>query len=137
VLKWQNTRTGNVLIRKKVFDDRGSRFDRKYLTGEDRDFFRRMIGKGHVFIWCDEAPVHETIPPGRWKKSFMVKSALLRGKFAARHTDSGGSDIHKTVLAVFPHRLPPSYRSSGTACFHEIPGENLRPPRENTGVLRL
>lgn len=101
VLNWQNTRTGNVLIRKKVFDDRDSRFDGKFLTGEDRDFFRRMIGKGHVFIWCNEAPVHENIPPGRWEKSFMLKRALFRGKVAARHPGSGGGDTLKSVLAVF------------------------------------
>lgn len=101
VLKWQNTRTGNALIRRKVFDDKGSRFDRKFLTGEDRDFFRRMIGEGYVFIWCNEAPVYENIPPLRWQKSFMMKRALFRGKIAARYPDSGGRDILKSVLAVF------------------------------------
>lgn len=100
VLTWQNTRTGNVLIRRKVFDEKGSRFDRKFLTGEDRDFFRRMIGEGYVFIWCDEAPVYENIPPLRWEKSFMLKRALFRGKIAVNHPGSGVADLLKSILAV-------------------------------------
>jgi glycosyltransferase involved in cell wall biosynthesis len=100
VLKWQNTRTGNVLIRRNVFDDKGSRFDRKFLTGEDRDFFRRMIGEGYVFIWCNDAPVYENIPPLRWEKSFMLKRALFRGKIAVNHPGSGGADLLKSILAV-------------------------------------
>jgi glycosyltransferase involved in cell wall biosynthesis len=100
VLKWQNTRTGNVLIRKKVFDDKRNRFDRKFLTGEDRDFFRRMIGEGHVFFWCNEAPVYENIPPLRWQKSFMLKRALFRGKIALNYPGSGVTDLLKSILAV-------------------------------------
>lgn len=100
VLKWQNTRTGNVLIRKKVFDDKRNRFDRKFLTGEDRDFFRRMIGEGHVFIWCNEAPVYENISPLRWQKSFMLKRALFRGKIAVNYPGSGVTDLLKSILAV-------------------------------------
>ena len=39
-----------------------------------------MIRKGHVFVWCAEAPVYESIPPERFKRSFMLKRALVRGK---------------------------------------------------------
>ena len=38
------------------------------------------IEQGHYFVWCNEAPVYETVPPERWKKSVILKRALLRGK---------------------------------------------------------
>jgi len=38
-----------------------------------------MAQKGHSFVWCNEAVVHEFVPPNRWKRSFFLKRALLRG----------------------------------------------------------
>lgn len=100
VLSWKNTRTGNVLIRGDIFDDPENRFDENFLTSEDREFFKRMIEKGYVFIWCNEAPVNEIVPPGRWKISFMIKRALFRGKISLRYPDSGPADILKSAIAV-------------------------------------
>jgi glycosyltransferase involved in cell wall biosynthesis len=81
VLHWTNTRTGNVLLKKDIFNGNGNMFDPEFgMGGEDRDFFRRMIAKGFRFVWCAEAPVYEAVTPERCKRSFMLKRALLRGK---------------------------------------------------------
>jgi GT2 family glycosyltransferase len=81
VLCWTQTRSGNVLIRKDVFSTEGSMFRPEFGSGgEDRDLFRRLIEKGHKFIWCAEAPVYEVVLPERWTRSFMIRRALLRGK---------------------------------------------------------
>ncbi|MCK4798858.1 MAG: glycosyltransferase, partial [Spirochaetes bacterium] len=52
-----NTRTGNVLLKKDIFDDESNYFDLSFgnLGGEDVDFFNRLKNKNYKFVWCDEA----------------------------------------------------------------------------------
>ena len=81
ILNWTNTRTGNVLLRKDIFNEDDNLFRPEFgRGGEDRDFFRRMIEKDFKFAWCNEAPVYEIVPPERCKRLFMLKRSLLRGK---------------------------------------------------------
>jgi succinoglycan biosynthesis protein ExoM len=101
VLCWENTRTGNVLFRKHLFDVRGNQFDSRFgRGGEDRDFFRRIIEKGHRFVWCAGAPVYEVINPERYKRTFLLKRALLRGKVSLNHPSVGSKEIYKSLAAV-------------------------------------
>jgi glycosyltransferase involved in cell wall biosynthesis len=93
-------RTGNVLLKKQVFDYPDPPFRPEFITGEDQDFFRRMIEKGHLFIWCDEAVAYEVIPPVRWNRRFMLKRALLRGDIALLHPTCGMREIVKSFIAV-------------------------------------
>jgi glycosyltransferase involved in cell wall biosynthesis len=80
VLPWTSTRTGNVLLRRDIFDCTDNMFRPEFGSGgEDRDFFRRMINQGFRFVWSAEAPVFEAVPPERYKRSFMLRRALLRG----------------------------------------------------------
>jgi succinoglycan biosynthesis protein ExoM len=81
ILDWSNTRTGNVLLRREMFDGQNNMFNPEFGTGgEDREFFRRMISRRLRFVWCAEAPVFEAVPPERCKRSFMLRRALLRGR---------------------------------------------------------
>jgi glycosyltransferase involved in cell wall biosynthesis len=101
ILNWNNTRTGNVLLKGEIFSEPGARFRREFGSGgEDRDFFRRMIEKGHTFVWCDEAPVYEIIPPERWNESVLIKRALLRGKVAFGSSHSKPMSVLKSILAT-------------------------------------
>ena len=68
--------------------------------GEDMEFFSRMIEHGRVFIWCNEAIVYETVPPARWRRSYMLKRALLRGKNVLKHSREGFRSIAISVAAV-------------------------------------
>src|SRR5262249_13059456 len=79
VIDWRKGRTGNVLLKKRIFAADAQPFKPEFRQGEDQDFFRRMIDNGHVFIWCNEAVAYEVVPPIRWKRTFMLKRALLRG----------------------------------------------------------
>jgi succinoglycan biosynthesis protein ExoM len=109
VLEWKNTRTGNVLFRKDLFEK-----DREWFLpsfgsgGEDRDFFRRKIGRGHIFVWCQEAPVRETVLPDRWRINVMIKRALLRGKMAYTSAASKPKSVlfSAVVVAVYTIWLP-------------------------------
>ena len=101
VLEWQNTRTGNVLIKRAVFEEDNIWFGPEYGSGgEDRDFFRRKIELGHVFVWCSEAPVYETVPPERWKIKVLIKRALLRGKMALNSSGSRPKNILVSAAAI-------------------------------------
>jgi len=81
VLDWENSRTGNVMFRKEVFNNGNNLFRREFGSGgEDRDFFKRMITQGFQFVWCAEAPVYEEVTAVRCTRSFMLRRALLRGQ---------------------------------------------------------
>ena len=100
VITWRQGRTGNVLFRASVFDGESKPFNPIFVTGEDQDFFRRMIEKRHVFTWCQEAVAFEVVPPVRWRRRFMLRRALLRGKAAVNHPATGPRQIAESLVAV-------------------------------------
>ena len=80
LLHWRQTRTGNVLIKKEVFDKHRLCFDEKFKTGgSDQDFFRQAMSGGCRFVAVEEAPVYEVVPPMRWARRYYLKRALLNG----------------------------------------------------------
>ena len=100
VIDWTKGRTGNVLLRKRVFDGAEPPFRPEFLVGEDQDFFRRMIEKGFRFVWCHEAMAYETVPSVRWNRRFMLKRALLRGGASRRHSTRATTAIAKSAVAA-------------------------------------
>lgn len=100
-LQWQECRTGNVLFKRSILKDESAPFRAEFGTGgEDQDFFRRMVQTGERFVWCDEAPVWETVPPERWDLKIMLSRALLRGKNTLRHKDKMPINLAKSLLAT-------------------------------------
>jgi glycosyltransferase involved in cell wall biosynthesis len=75
------TRTGNVLLWKRLFDQEGGSFDPTYgkSGGGDAVFFKRLMEKGKIFVWCNEACVYETVPAARQRKMYYLKRAFTRG----------------------------------------------------------
>ncbi|OEU83889.1 MAG: hypothetical protein BA865_10380 [Desulfobacterales bacterium S5133MH4] len=101
ILGWKNTRTGNALLRRELFKEDRKWFDPAFVSGgEDRDLFRRKIAEGHVLVWCNEAPVFETVPPKRWKRTVLIKRAFLRGKMALNATRSRTVTVLNSVIAI-------------------------------------
>jgi len=100
VIDWPKGRTGNVLLKRRIFAASQQPFSPDFLTGEDQDFFRRMIDKGYVFVWCNEAMAYEVVPPARWKRTFMLKRALVRGANCVLHPTFGAHDVAKSIVAV-------------------------------------
>lgn len=105
-MRWQECRTGNVLFRRDIIDGVDPVFRPEFATGGgDVDFFRRMMAAGHTFVWCDEAVVHEWVPPSRWKRSVLVKRALLRGKNSWKQADGRWWSLLKAIVAVPAYAL--------------------------------
>lgn len=100
VIDWPKGRTGNVLLTRDVFEAGEQHFDPAFHRAGDQDFFRRMIEKGHVFVWCNEALAYEEVPPARWTRTFMLKRALLRGTISLQHPTSRLRSIAKSLVAV-------------------------------------
>jgi succinoglycan biosynthesis protein ExoM len=102
IKKPESTRTGNVLLNRKLFDGIIDPFNPEFgkTGGEDVDFFKRMMQKGHIFVWCDEGCVSEIVPPERYKKSYFLKRALLRGVTNSRKVSFLSFDIPKSLLAL-------------------------------------
>lgn len=89
LLHWSQTRTGNVLLKKEVFDKHHLCFDRKFKTGgSDQEFFKQAMQAGCRFVAVEEAPVYEIVPPERWTKSYYLKRALVNGYNAYRYSVS-------------------------------------------------
>lgn len=100
VLEWKHGRTGNVLLKGHLFATGELPFRPEFRASEDQDFFHRMIEKGYRFIWCDEAVAYEIVPPTRWKRTIMLKRALLRGAMARLQPSFGVRDTAKSGIAV-------------------------------------
>jgi glycosyltransferase involved in cell wall biosynthesis len=80
VMPWPETKTGNVLFDKGIVKGIDPIFLPEFGAGSgDQDFFRRMMEKGHKFIWCKEAVAYEVVPPSRWTRQYLIERALLRG----------------------------------------------------------
>jgi hypothetical protein len=101
----EHGRTGNVLLKKEIFNAQEQPFRAEFRGGGDKEFFRRMISSGYRFIWSADALVFESIPPGRWKRSFMLKRAFFRGSLVPLHPNFGWHQIMKSVAAVFAYIL--------------------------------
>jgi succinoglycan biosynthesis protein ExoM len=81
IMKWKDCRTANVLLRRDILDGLEEVFDPVFGSGgEDQDFFRRMMMAGHVFRWCNEGFVLESISVERCTRAYLLKRALLRGR---------------------------------------------------------
>jgi succinoglycan biosynthesis protein ExoM len=99
-LAWGNCRTGNVLLRREHLPG-GEAFQEVFARGgEDSDFFLRMTQAGREFRWCNEAVVHESVPPERWRRSYMLRRALLRGSLTMDLPGSHLKYLARAVIAV-------------------------------------
>lgn len=86
LLHWSQTKTGNVLVKKDVFDRHRLEFDRRFRTGgSDQEFFRQAMARGCRFVAVEEAPVYEVVPPVRWTRTYWIKRALVNGFNARRY----------------------------------------------------
>jgi succinoglycan biosynthesis protein ExoM len=100
-MAWSECRTGNVLLRRDVLPQNAPAFREQFGTGgEDSDFFLRMTTAGHVFRWCNEAVVYETVPPDRWRRSYMLKRAMLRGSLTMKLPGSHWRYLLRALVAV-------------------------------------
>lgn len=101
VMDWEECRTGSLLFRTSILKGSDQPFNRNFGTGgEDKDFFMRMTRAGCVFVWCNEAIAYELVPPGRWKKRYMLGRALLRGKNIIKHPVGRTRTILTSCVAV-------------------------------------
>lgn len=101
ILKWDQTRTGNVLIKKEVFNKSGLMFDLKWKTsGSDRAFFKQAIQAGFRFVAVEEAPVYELVPPERWAKKYYIKRALVHGYNSFRNIKSDKEGFKQLFFLV-------------------------------------
>jgi glycosyltransferase involved in cell wall biosynthesis len=105
VLDKEEGRTGNVLLKRQLFDGQAQPFKLDLRVGEDKEFFRRMIDSGHRFIWSAEAVAFETVPPVRWKRSFLLKRALFRGAHVPLQPNFGLRKVVRSLVAVPAYSL--------------------------------
>lgn len=98
----RDTRTGNVLFRKELFDHLKAPFDPKYgrSGGGDVEFFQRMMLQEKVFIWCNDAIVYEHVGPERRNRIYYLKRAFTRGLTNAWKDSFLSSGTLKSLIAI-------------------------------------
>ena len=100
-LNWNQTRSGNVLLKKSLFDTDRLAFDPVYRTGgEDVDFFKRAMKIGRRFFWCEEAVAYELLPPERCRKSYFLKRALLQGRISLNYAAENMSPVARLRIGL-------------------------------------
>ena len=114
-IKYKDSRTGNVLFQRYVFEKDDKWFDpaMRLTGGSDGEFLSRQINKGRKFVWCDEAIVFETVSEERCSASFYLKRQFRIGTIAGdrlRSTQSKNAIIKAGTLflvysALFPFSL--------------------------------
>jgi succinoglycan biosynthesis protein ExoM len=94
-------RTGNLLFRRSLLQGELAKFRPQFGSGgEDRDLFARWMDAGHRFAWCDEAVAYEAVPAVRWKPSFLIRRALLRGQMSLGHARGRMMKVVRSCVAV-------------------------------------
>lgn len=110
LLEPRQTRTGNVMLRRHTLTEEQGPFDARFgrTGGEDVDFFSRRLAKGDRFVWCDEAPVFESVPPDRMTRGYFLRRALLRGVVNAEMVRPFSVSVLKSFCAsvVYTALLP-------------------------------
>jgi succinoglycan biosynthesis protein ExoM len=101
LLKWYQTRTGNVLLKREVFEKCGLLFDETFTTGgSDREFFKQAMGRGCRFVAVEEAPVYEIVPPRRQTKTYWVKRAIVNGFNAHKNSKDQVEGVTRLTLPI-------------------------------------
>jgi succinoglycan biosynthesis protein ExoM len=100
LIDWSKGRTNNTLVKRRIIAQGSHPFRPEFRTGEDQDFFRRMIQEGHKFVWCNEAEVYETVPRIRWKRTFMLRRSMLQGATSVLHPSFGAREIFNSIIAI-------------------------------------
>jgi hypothetical protein len=59
-----------------------------------------MIEKRHVFIWCNEAIVYETVLPERQVRSYYLKRAFTRGMTEAQERPFLSINNLRSIIAI-------------------------------------
>jgi len=117
LLHWSHTRTGNVLLKKDVFDRHGLVFDPAFRTGgSDQEFFRQAMARGCCFVAVDEAPVYELVPPVRWTTAYWVKRAMVNGYNARRYASARLNGVQQAVLTLKSAAATAVYALALPAC---------------------
>lgn len=121
LLKWNETRTGNVLLKKAVFDEHSLQFDETFKTGgSDQAFFREAMARKYRFVACAEAPVYEIVPPARQTKNYYIKRALVNGYNSqkyARGTIKIAAPLKSAIALLLYTLICPFAVASGTHRF--------------------
>ncbi len=86
----RDLRTSNAMLRRHLFEDR--RFDPRFgrTGGSDSELFGRMSRSGARFLWCDDAPVIEFVPPERHRLGWLARRAFRGGWLHTRLQISNG-----------------------------------------------
>jgi glycosyltransferase involved in cell wall biosynthesis len=100
-LSSSDTRSGNVLFKRDIVNLIDGPFRPQFrAAGEDVDFFRRLMDRGCVFVWCNEAVVHELVPLRRCTRKYLLRRAAIRGGSSPERTGRRVTDATRSLIAV-------------------------------------
>jgi succinoglycan biosynthesis protein ExoM len=105
--------TSQVLLARRVFDDRPKPFDARFglSGGDDTHFFAELRRAGYSMHWCELAHVHESIPVSRVDTGWLLRRQYRRGQTlslslrlsdprASRYVRRIGNAIYQSLTGV-------------------------------------
>lgn len=100
VLTYSQTRTGNVLFQRQVFNDGKYLFEEQFgrTGGEDVEFFYKRIEEGFKFVWCEEASVYEEVLPERCLLRYHLKKYIRMGSLTGEKMRKGTFPLWENLL---------------------------------------
>jgi succinoglycan biosynthesis protein ExoM len=100
-LDWKEIFTGNVMFRREIIDE-GIIFNEELgkSGGEDSAFFKAIISKGKLFVYCREAELYEHIGPERLKVLWFLKRAFRNGGVYGKVVAGDKTIIQKTLFSI-------------------------------------
>lgn len=102
----RDTRTSNVILKRKILDGLDTPFRAEFGTGgEDLDFFQRTMARECVFVWCNEAVVYEAVPATRCTRKYLLRRALHGGINALKFRAGRVRGVLKSIVAVLAYGL--------------------------------
>ncbi|WP_108248976.1 glycosyltransferase family 2 protein [Planctomonas deserti] len=73
--------TNNLIIDRRQLEAMGVTFDERFglSGGSDTLFSRQVSQRGGTLVWCDEAVVHDVVPPQRLTRAWVLQRARRLG----------------------------------------------------------
>lgn len=95
--------TANVLFRRDVLQWVEGPFDPRFaLTGGSDAFLsKQLFRRGARIVWCDEAVVHEVIPPNRATVRWVIQRSYRRGNTVALCEATMTPQLRRSLSMVF------------------------------------
>lgn len=122
VLEPDQTRTGNVLVKREIVNQLETPFSpsKGRTGGEDVEFFRSLMDRRNIFVWCDDAPVFEHVTPARCRRKYYLERSFRRGSLTGEWLRTNSGLCLATVRSIGAMLAHAAIAGAGVVCGEHV-----------------